>query len=246
MSAIVEDSTRGRFDGRTVVVTGAGRAGQVGEAVAREFGRRGASVQIIDRDAARAENLAAAMRAEGLAVEGYGCDLTDSDATGALARRISDSRDGRVHALANVAGGFAMSGPVAESAPATLTQQLAINLGSAFGATRAFLPLLRPARGAIVFMAAAAILPGGKVAGLSAYAAAKAGVAALMRAVAQEERVSGVRANALAPTAIRTAANLESMGEKFPYVEREAVAAMIAFLCSDVAANVNGQVIELA
>jgi NAD(P)-dependent dehydrogenase (short-subunit alcohol dehydrogenase family) len=95
-------------------------------------------------------------------------------------------------------------------------------------------------------MVSAAILPGGKVAGMSAYAAAKAGVVALMRAVAQEERASGVRANALAPTAVRTAMNLESMGAKFPYVEREAVAAMVAFLCSGAAANVNGQVIELA
>jgi NAD(P)-dependent dehydrogenase (short-subunit alcohol dehydrogenase family) len=64
--------------------------------------------------------------------------------------------------------------------------------------------------------------------------------------VAQEEREHGVRANAIAPTAIRTRANLDSMGDKFPYVEREVVAAMIAFLASGAAANVSGQVIELS
>ena len=47
-------------------------------------------------------------------------------------------------------------------------------------------------------------------------------------------------------TSIRTTANLGTMGDKFPYVERESVAAMIVFLCSGAAANVNGQVIELA
>jgi NAD(P)-dependent dehydrogenase (short-subunit alcohol dehydrogenase family) len=236
-----------RFDGKAAVVTGVGRAGQVGEVVAREFGRRGATVAIIDRDGAGAETLAAAMRADGLAVTAYGCDLTDAAATADVMRRFAASTGGRIHALANVAGGFAMSGPVADSDPSVFQRQLTINLGSAYGATRAALPFLRAAGGAaIVYMAAAAILPGGKLAGMSGYAASKAGVTALMRAVAQEERANGVRANALAPTAIRTGANLDSMGDKFPYVEREAVAGVIAFLCSGEAANITGQVIELA
>jgi NAD(P)-dependent dehydrogenase (short-subunit alcohol dehydrogenase family) len=228
------------------VVTGVGRPGQVGEAVAREFGRRGATVAVIDRSEALAEERAASMRADGLAVSAYGCDLADADATAIVARRIAAANGGRIHALANLAGGFAMSGAVAESDPAGLQKQLSINLGSAYGATRAFLPFLRTAKGAIVFMAAAAVLPGGKLAGMSAYAVSKAAVVTLMRCVAQEERAHGVRANALAPTAIRTSTNLASMGDKFPYVEREAVAAMVAFLCSSGAANINGQVIELA
>ena len=235
-----------RFDGKSVVVTGVGRTGQMGEVVAREFAKRGAAVAIIDRDGAGAETLAAAMRADGLAVNAYGCDLTDAAATAATFARIAGANGGRIHALANVAGGFAMSGPVAESDPAVFQRQLAINLGSAYGATRACIPFMRAAGGGIVFMAAAAILPGGKVAGMAGYAAAKAGVTALMRAVAQEERPNGIRANALAPTAIRTGVNLDSMGDKFAYVERESVAGVIAFLCSKEAANITGQVIELA
>ncbi len=247
---MTDDSSAGggnRFDGKVVVVTGVGRAGQVGEAVANEFARRGAAVSIIDRDAASAESLAAAMRSEGRTVTAYGADLTDAAATSAAFGMIAAANGGRIHALANVAGGFAMSGPVAESDPAVFQRQLSINLGSAYGATRACLPFLRAAGGgAIVFMAAAAILPGGKVGGMSGYAAAKAGVTALMRAVAQEERSNHVRANALAPTAIRTGTNLDSMGDTFAYVGREAVAGVIAFLCSDEAVNITGQVIELA
>jgi NAD(P)-dependent dehydrogenase (short-subunit alcohol dehydrogenase family) len=81
---------------------------------------------------------------------------------------------------------------------------------------------------------------------MSAYAAAKSGVVALMRAVAQEEQKNGVRANALAPTAIRTAANLESMGGDVRYVEREEVAATVAFLCSAEASAITGQIIRLS
>jgi NAD(P)-dependent dehydrogenase (short-subunit alcohol dehydrogenase family) len=241
-----EDPLAARFDGQVAVVTGVGRAGQVGEMVAREFGRRGAAVAVIDMNPSLAEERAAALRAEDLTVMAYGCDLTDTVAITDVARRIAEPYGGHIHVLANIAGGFAISGPVAESDPAVFQRQLVINLGSAYGATRACLPYLRAAHGAVVFMSAAAVLPGGKVANLSAYAAAKAGVIALMRAVAQEEHMYGVRANALAPTAIRTHANLDSMGEKFPYVEREAVAMMIAFLSSAAAVNVNGQVIELS
>jgi NAD(P)-dependent dehydrogenase (short-subunit alcohol dehydrogenase family) len=241
-----EDPLAARFDGQVVVVTGVGRAGQVGEIVAREFGRRGAAVAVIDVNLSCAEERAATLRAEQLTVTAYGCDLTDIVAITDVARRIAEPYGGRIHVLANIAGGFAMSGPVAESDPTVFQQQLSINLGSAYGATRACLPYLRAAHGAVVFMSSAAVLAGGKVANLSAYAAAKAGVLALMRAVAQEERVHGVRANAIAPTAIRTTANLDSMGDKFPYVEREAVATMIAFLSSAAAVNVSGQVIELS
>lgn len=236
-----------RFDGRSAVVTGVGRAGQVGEIVAKEFARRGAAVAIIDRDGAAAEVLAAGMRAEGMKVAAYGCDLTDAAATAEVFARIAAANNGQIHALANVAGGFAMSGPVAESDPAVFQRQIAINLGSAYSATRACLPFMRAAGGGgIVFMAAAAVLPGGKLGGMSGYAASKAGVTALMRAVAQEERAHGICSNALAPTAIRTGANLDSMGDNFAYVERESVAGVIAFLCSGEAVNITGQVIELA
>ncbi|HEX6161538.1 MAG TPA: SDR family oxidoreductase, partial [Thermoanaerobaculia bacterium] len=125
-------------------------------------------------------------------------------------------------------------------------RQLDTNLTTAYLATRAFLPMLRAARGAIVYFAAAAALPGEKVAGMSAYVAAKSGVIVLTRAVAQEERDTGVRANAIAPTAVRTAANLRSMSATTRYVEREEVARTTLFLCSDDASAVTGQILRLA
>ena len=104
---------------------------------------------------------------------------------------------------------------------------------------------MRAGRGSIVFFASAAALPGSKPKGIAAYAAAKSGVLALMRAVAEEERPHGVRANAIAPTSIRTTANLASMGESTRYVEREQVAEVVTWLCSEEASAVSGQVIAM-
>jgi 3-oxoacyl-[acyl-carrier protein] reductase len=193
-----------------------------------------------------AEARATDLRRAGLGVAPFAGDLADPAAAADLARRITTVSGDQTHALIHLAGGFAMSGPVAESDPAVFRRMLEINLATAYGASRAFLPSLRAARGALVFVAGLAALPGGRAAGISAYAAAKAGLVALTRAIAQEERERGVRSNAVAPSAIRTAANLASMGDKVRYVERESVADVIVFLCSDAARNVTGQVIELS
>jgi NAD(P)-dependent dehydrogenase (short-subunit alcohol dehydrogenase family) len=96
-----------------------------------------------------------------------------------------------------------------------------------------------------VYFASAAALPGSAVGGMAAYATAKSGVVALMRAVASDERAHHVRANAVAPTSIRTAENIKAMGEQTNYVTREAVASTVCWLCSADASAVTGQVIRL-
>jgi NAD(P)-dependent dehydrogenase (short-subunit alcohol dehydrogenase family) len=144
------------------------------------------------------------------------------------------------------AGGFAMTGPISDADPAAWSKQFTISLETAFCATRAFLPAVRAAQGSFVYFGSVAALPGSAPKGIAAYAAAKSGVLALMRAVAAEEKPNGVRANAVAPASIRTATNLASMGDKSEYVDRESVADVIAFLASALARNVSGQVITLA
>lgn len=234
-----------RFDGRIIAITGVGRAGQVGEAVARAFAERGASLALLDRDADSLRDRADELSRSGATAGAYPCDLTDAADASRAAAEISREVGAQLDALVNVAGGFAMSGPIAESDPAILARQIAINLTTAYNATRAFVPSLRARRGSIVYFASAAALENGSGAKMTAYVAAKSGVLALMRAVADEERDSGVRANALAPTAIRTGDNLAAMGEKMRYVDREEVAAAVMFLCSDAARSITGQVIRL-
>jgi NAD(P)-dependent dehydrogenase (short-subunit alcohol dehydrogenase family) len=251
------------FSNALIALTGVGREGQVGEVVARALAARGARLALLDVNADAVRARAAAIVASGGDARAYPCDLTDADAVRRVADEIvaSTSGGGGVRALVNVAGGFAASGPVGESDVAVLQRQIAINLTTAYCATRAFLPALRAAAAtnsgggggggggdaSVVYFAAAAALPGARIAGLSAYVAAKSGVLALMRAVAEEERDRGVRANAIAPTAIRTGDNLRAMGDAagVRYVERESVADAVVYLCSPAARNVTGQVLKL-
>lgn len=232
-----------RLDGKLVVITGVGRAGQVGEALAMAFGARGATVAMIDRDR-EVEARAADLERAGHEAIPLIADLTSVDD---VAKAVATcTRDGAlpVHALVAAAGGFGMSGPVADSDVGAWMKQIQIGLVTAYVATRAFLPALRMGRGSIIYFASAAALPGAKTANMSGYAVAKAGVLALMHAVAQEER-GAVRANALAPTSIRTAANVASMGGEQSYVERESVADAVMWLCSESSRDVTGQVIRL-
>lgn len=237
---------------RTIVVTGVGRRGQLGETVARVFAAAGDRVCIVARqrsDAeARAAEIAASLtdvRHASTSILPFGADLASAPATEQLARDILAAA-GRVDALVNLAGGFAAEGSVADADPAVLRSQFDINVATGYYATRAMLPALRASRGAIVFVASVSALPRARVGGVAAYAIAKSGVVALMRAVAEEERASGVRANAIAPGAIRTAANLDSMPAKTRYVEPDAVARVIQYLCSSTADAVSGQIIEVA
>jgi NAD(P)-dependent dehydrogenase (short-subunit alcohol dehydrogenase family) len=235
-----------RFQDRAIVLTGVGREGQAGEVVARAFAEEGATLALVDVDAVEVERRASSLRDAGFPARAHECNLTDPAQVDALAGDLRAAHGGRIDALVNMAGGFAISGPVADSDIAVWRRQFSINLDTAYLATRGFLPLLRASRGAIVCFASAAALPGGSAARMSAYVAAKSGVIALVQAVAEEERDTGVRINAVAPTAIRTAANTESMGTSVRYVEREEVARTVLWLCSTDASAVTGQIIRLA
>jgi NAD(P)-dependent dehydrogenase (short-subunit alcohol dehydrogenase family) len=171
--------------------------------------------------------------------------LTNAEAVAGLVDLVRQNHGDRLRALVHMVGGFAMSGPVAESSLDVWQRQIAINLTTAYLTTRAFLPMLRAGSGSIVLFASEAALPGSAGANRSAYAVAKAGVVTLMRSIANEERKNGVRANAVAPTSIRTAANVAAMGDGVRYVEREQVAAVVTFLCSDAASAISGELLPL-
>ncbi len=241
------------FSGKLVVITGVGRAGQVGEAIARSFAARGASLALLDRDReqveARAHDLGEHVTAPAT-VSAHVANLADAgDAQRVAAEVLWAHREhhlDRVHAVVCVAGGFGMTGALDESDPEAWAKQFTINLETAFATTRAFLPSVRAAKGSFVYFGSVAAMPGGSPKGMAAYAAAKSGVLSLMRTVALDEKAHGVRANAVAPTAIRTTTNVADMGDKADYVERESVADVVAFLASPLARNVSGQTITLA
>ena len=227
------------------LVTGVGAKGQVGEAVAMALAQRGDTVVLVSRDRNEVSARAAEIGREGRVAHAYACDLSDAAAVDSLAARVRADHGERLDNLVNLAGGWASSGPLGTSDPAVFARMLQINLTTSMLATRALLPLLTTAKGAIVFVASDVVVDGVRTGGASGYAAAKAAVVALMRSVADEGRETGVRANALAPGSIRTVTNEASMGAGVKYVEREDVAAAVAFLCSESARAISGQVIRL-
>jgi len=227
------------------LITGVGSKGQVGEAVAAALARRGDTVLLVSRSEDEVQARAADVIAAGGSARAYGCDLADPLAVDRLGKRVREECGDRLDALVNLAGGLGSSGPIAESDPAAFDRMFAINLKTAYLTTRAFFPLLRVARGSVVFFASEIVVEGSRSAGVSAYAAAKSAVVALMRSVADEGRDAGIRANALAPASIRTGTNEAAMGDKIRYIEREDVASVVAFLTSSEARAITGQVMRL-
>jgi NAD(P)-dependent dehydrogenase (short-subunit alcohol dehydrogenase family) len=190
---------------------------------------------------ARAEEI----RRGGHVATPYSCDLSDPDRVTELFAQIRDNHGQRVDACVHMAGGFALSGSVADATLEVWDRQLTINLRTALLVSRAVIPLLRLSAGSLVFFSSEVALPGAKLAHISAYAVAKIGVAALATAISQEESASGVRANCVAPGTIRTATNVADMGPGGRFVEREEVAATVSYLCSDASRAVTGQVLHL-
>jgi NAD(P)-dependent dehydrogenase (short-subunit alcohol dehydrogenase family) len=227
------------------LLTGVGREGQVGEAVAARLARDGFDLLLVDRTAANVQDRAASLRDSGRKATPLACDLSDADAVAGLFRNIRKEHGASLNALVHMAGGFAMTGPVAETEVAAWDHQLTINLRTAFLVARGAIPLLREGRGAMVFFSSESALTGAKVAQIGAYAVAKSGVVALTTAISQEERSSGIRANVVAPAAIRTTANVAAMANGSRFVEREDVAATVSYLCSDASVAINGQVLRL-
>lgn len=157
-------------------------------------------------------------------------DLTDPEAV-----RSAIAVAAPLHAVVNLAGGFAAGQPVAETPVADFEANFALNLRPTYNVCHAAIPLLA-SDGAIVCTSSATARE--PVAGSAGYAASKAAVTALARAVAKE----GVRCNVVSPSLIDTPANRESMPESAwgRLVAPERIAEVVFWLCAPESAALNG------
>ena len=227
------------------LLTGVGREGQVGESVATRLAADGFELILVDRTAENVQARAEALKVAGHVARAYACDLSDPTAVDGLIRQVAAEHGTGLDAVVHMAGGFAATGPVADTALLEWERQLTINLRTAFLVARSAIPLLRVRGGSIVFFSSESALAGAKLARISAYAVAKYAVIALATAISQEERENRIRANVLAPAAILTVTNAASMRKGARFVERQDVAATVSYLCSDASIAVTGQVLRL-
>lgn len=222
-----------RLQNKTVVITGG--SGALGQVVVPACVDAGARVIVVDRHSRVTE-------AQGVRV--MTADITNEADIRRLVEAILE-QVGRIDALINLVGGFAM-GRVAETDLSLWQRMLTMNLTAAFLLSKAVLPhMLQQRTGRIVHVAArAAVEP---FPGAAAYVVSKAGLAALIRALALELAGSGVTVNGLLPTTIDTPANRESMPDADPskWVNPRSIADMLSFLVSDEASQTSGALIPL-
>lgn len=215
------------MQGKTIVITGA--FGTLGRAAATLAASKGYKVAMLDV-AVRPEKPVA--DAIALAV-----DLTKLDATTDALRKVREAT-GRIDALLNIAGGFVWQ-TVADGDEKAWERMFALNLKTAYNASRAALPHLIETKGAIVNVGANAAL--NAAAGMGAYTASKAGVHKLTESLAQEQK-GRVRVNAVLPSIIDTAPNRADMpkADFSTWVKPEDLAKVMLFLASDDARDVTG------
>lgn len=229
--------------GKVAIVTGVGRPGQVGEAVARALGRAGAAVVVVDRNREGVEERARAFTADGLAVTPVAGDLATIEAAQAVVR-AAEAQHGGLDLLVNVAGGLTSYGDFLSTGPEALDRELMINVRTVYCMSQAAVPALRRRGGGVIlnFSSIAVVRPQPL---LAAYSAAKHAVAGLTRALAREFRDDRIRVNAVAPEALRTNDNMAQLGAAAKLVPIEDLIHVILFLVSDEAAAISGQIIPV-
>jgi NAD(P)-dependent dehydrogenase (short-subunit alcohol dehydrogenase family) len=137
--------------GKVALVTGVGRAGQIGLAVARGLGRAGARLVIVGRDGAALETHARTLAAEGIDARPAPGDLTDP-AAAAAAVAVASTRFGGLDGVAHLAGGLVNFGPIEDTDIAAFDAEIAANLKTAFVMSRAAVPALRARGGGAMVM----------------------------------------------------------------------------------------------
>jgi 3-oxoacyl-[acyl-carrier protein] reductase len=231
--------------GKNALVTGSTRG--IGRAIAETLAKSGARVAIVGRDSEKAREAAAAV---GNGAQGFACDVTD---TAAVAKLVADveAAFGSIDILVNNAG-ITRDNLVMRLKDDDWDAVQNSNLRGAFAAIRAVSRgMMKRRSGRIINISSIIGIIGNK--GQANYAASKAGLIALTKSVAKELGSRNILVNAVAPgfietemTAGMTPEAREGLGKQIA-LERlgspQDVAATVAFLASDLASYVTGQVL---
>ncbi|MFN5561505.1 MAG: 3-oxoacyl-[acyl-carrier-protein] reductase [Opitutaceae bacterium] len=235
------------FNQRKAVVTGAGRG--IGKAIAEALARHGVKVICVSKSESSCGAVADAIVAAGGAARALAVDVADGAAVAKAAEQLL-AEEGKIDILVNNAG-ITRDGLLARMSEDDWNAVIQTNLTSCFHWTKAIgWPMCRARYGRIVNIASVVGLVGN--AGQANYAAAKGGMIAFTKSVAKEFARRNVTANVVAPGFIRTDMTsvlsedvqkaAQSVIPMQRFGEASDVAAMAAFLCSEEAGYITGQV----
>lgn len=234
-----------RFEGKVAVVTGG--ASGIGLATARRLAAEGAIIGIVDARIAEAERAAAHIEEAAGKAAAFEADMSVQSSVERAFTQLAD-RFGYVDVVINSAGIIAR-GSLEETEVEEWRRVLDVDLGSMYYSTRSVLPHIRRAGGGAIVNVAS--LAGSRGAVNVAYVAAKGGVIALTRQLANELAADGIRVNSISPGFTSTPLNqgLRASGAERAWASRiplgryaspDEVAAACAYLASDDASYVTG------
>lgn len=248
-----EPAGHGLLAGKVALVTAAAGTG-IGSATARRLLAEGATIVISDAHERRLGEAADELAAGGSTPLAVPCDVTDEAQVQALFGAALD-RHGRIDVVVNNAG-LGGTAPLVDMTDDQWHTVVDVTLTGTFRCTRAALRILCP-QGSGAIVNNASVLGWRAQPGQAHYAAAKAGVMAVTRSAAAEAAPSGVRVNAVAPSLAMHPhlSKVTSDDVLDELVRREAfgraaepweVATVIAFLASDYASYMTGEVVSVS
>ncbi len=239
------------LNNKTALVTGASRG--IGRAIALELASHGCHVALVySGNHAAAQEAQALIEAHGVTAKAYPCNVADFEATKAMVASVLEDFGG-VDIIVNNAG-IVKDGLILSMKEEDFDSVLATNLKGAFNITKhLYQHLMRKRAGHIINISSIVGLMGN--AGQANYAAAKAGLIGFTKSTAKELAARNVTCNAVTPGFIASDMT-DALPEKIKntYVEAiparhfgspEDVAKLVAFLVSDAAAYITGQVISV-
>lgn len=237
------------LNGKTALVTGASRG--IGRAIALRLAEDGANVAVIYAGSAdKAEAVVNEITAFGVNAKAYRCNVADSAAVNETVKAVTNDL-GKIDILVNNAG-ITRDGLMLRMKDEDFDAVLDTNLKGAFNMIRAcYSGFIRKKSGRIINISSVSGIMGN--AGQTNYSASKAGVIGLTKSVARELASRGITCNAVAPGFIQTDMT-ENLGDNNPLLNSiplgrmgkpEDIAAAVAFLASDSAAYITGEVLKV-
>lgn len=187
------------FKGKVAVISGGGMG--IGRAIVEGFLEAGAAVAVIEKDKARVESLSSRHK-EVFCFHG---DVTKADDVEEFEKQVA-KKFGHIDTLVNNVGDFLLIfKPFEQQTDEELDSLYHANLGSVFRMTRAFLPLLRKAKGDRSIVSVASIEAHRAIPNAAAYAAFKSGITGFTKSLALELGPEGIRVNVVAPETTNSA-----------------------------------------